>query len=433
MRFRKSVKVCPGVRLNFSKSGVSTSLGVRGASVTVGKKGVYANYGIPGTGIYNREKILDWNDEAAGSSSSRRGSSSSAGSNFAGGSGGTGGAAGAENPEQFQVNYLADGTFEFYQGDTLVTDKSVISQIKRSSDFKENLAIMNAHRIEQYEKIDKQYTGIGKQACKIFSSKEEALAALEPKFLVPRKYEGFPSEAELRKQAESQVKTMKFWEKASLVEEKMKELYQDALREKAKFEQEEQERVDRLNRENRAKYEEIKDTIERISAGDEEAFDSVVSSWVKTLDFPFEFNLDYHLSGKKLFVDLDLPEIEDMPSKKAVKMASGIVKVKDKAQKDIRKDYEDCVFGLTFFFASYLFNIAPSCEEIIISEYTQRRDKNGRIKDIYILSVKFLRKKFENLNYEISPKENCMKFENACNQSSTGIFKEVYPYPGDID
>lgn len=57
IRFRKSVKLMPGVRINFSKSGMSTTIGPRGASVNIGSKGVYANAGIPGTGIYMREKI----------------------------------------------------------------------------------------------------------------------------------------------------------------------------------------------------------------------------------------------------------------------------------------------------------------------------------------------------------------------------------------
>lgn len=39
--FRKRVKVFPGFKLNFSKSGISGTVGIRGASVTVGPKGVY--------------------------------------------------------------------------------------------------------------------------------------------------------------------------------------------------------------------------------------------------------------------------------------------------------------------------------------------------------------------------------------------------------
>lgn len=50
-RFRRSIKLFPGVRLNLSKSGVSTSVGVPGATVNVGRRGVRRTVGLPGTGI----------------------------------------------------------------------------------------------------------------------------------------------------------------------------------------------------------------------------------------------------------------------------------------------------------------------------------------------------------------------------------------------
>lgn len=50
-RFRKSVKVAPGVRLNLSKSGVSTSIGGKGATVNLSSKGTRTTVGVPGTGI----------------------------------------------------------------------------------------------------------------------------------------------------------------------------------------------------------------------------------------------------------------------------------------------------------------------------------------------------------------------------------------------
>jgi uncharacterized protein DUF4236 len=55
--YRKRIKIIPGVRLNISKSGISTSIGVRGASMTFSKNATYLNTGIPGTGLYNRQKI----------------------------------------------------------------------------------------------------------------------------------------------------------------------------------------------------------------------------------------------------------------------------------------------------------------------------------------------------------------------------------------
>ena len=58
LRYRKRVKVAPGVYTNLSKSGVSTTLKAgKGPSVSMGKNGTYLNTGIPGTGLYSRQKI----------------------------------------------------------------------------------------------------------------------------------------------------------------------------------------------------------------------------------------------------------------------------------------------------------------------------------------------------------------------------------------
>lgn len=54
-RFRKSSKLGP-LRLNLSKSGIGTSIGVRGFRVGKDAKGrSYTATSIPGTGIYSRE------------------------------------------------------------------------------------------------------------------------------------------------------------------------------------------------------------------------------------------------------------------------------------------------------------------------------------------------------------------------------------------
>lgn len=61
--YRKRIKIIPGIHLNFSKSGISTSIGVRGANVTIGKSGTYLNQSIPGLGIYKRQKISGGNGD----------------------------------------------------------------------------------------------------------------------------------------------------------------------------------------------------------------------------------------------------------------------------------------------------------------------------------------------------------------------------------
>jgi hypothetical protein len=51
MGFRWRIRVFPGVRLNLSKRGVSTSVGVGPLSVNFSKRGVTSTAFIPGTGL----------------------------------------------------------------------------------------------------------------------------------------------------------------------------------------------------------------------------------------------------------------------------------------------------------------------------------------------------------------------------------------------
>ena len=52
LRFRKSIKIAPGVRINISKKGLSSlSVGRPGATVNINKKGTRTTLGIPGSGL----------------------------------------------------------------------------------------------------------------------------------------------------------------------------------------------------------------------------------------------------------------------------------------------------------------------------------------------------------------------------------------------
>jgi len=52
LRFRRSVRLAPGVRLNLGLHGAGLSVGPRGLHVGVNRRGMYTSAGIPGTGIY---------------------------------------------------------------------------------------------------------------------------------------------------------------------------------------------------------------------------------------------------------------------------------------------------------------------------------------------------------------------------------------------
>ena len=50
-RFRKSIKIIPGIRINLSKSGPSLSVGGRGLTTNLSARGTRTTVGIPGTGL----------------------------------------------------------------------------------------------------------------------------------------------------------------------------------------------------------------------------------------------------------------------------------------------------------------------------------------------------------------------------------------------
>lgn len=51
LRFHKSVSLLPGVRINFSKSGASVSLGGKGLTYNIGSNRNRATVGLPGSGL----------------------------------------------------------------------------------------------------------------------------------------------------------------------------------------------------------------------------------------------------------------------------------------------------------------------------------------------------------------------------------------------
>jgi hypothetical protein len=51
-RFRRSLRILPGLRVNISKRGFSSlSIGRRGLTLNMGRRGVRETIGLPGTGI----------------------------------------------------------------------------------------------------------------------------------------------------------------------------------------------------------------------------------------------------------------------------------------------------------------------------------------------------------------------------------------------
>lgn len=71
-RFRKRIRILPGLWLNVSKSGVSTSIGGKGVTVNVGEHGTSTTVGVPGTGLsYSHRETFDRKSDGPPRSSSQ--------------------------------------------------------------------------------------------------------------------------------------------------------------------------------------------------------------------------------------------------------------------------------------------------------------------------------------------------------------------------
>lgn len=53
LRFRKSISLGKGARINIGKKGLGFSVGTKGARIGIGSRGAYTSAGIPGSGLYS--------------------------------------------------------------------------------------------------------------------------------------------------------------------------------------------------------------------------------------------------------------------------------------------------------------------------------------------------------------------------------------------
>lgn len=431
IRFRRSVKICKGVRVNFSKTGISYTVGTKGASVNFGRNGTYLNTGIPGTGIYARERI------DSGSSHSRVSETSSG------------------EKQQVGIDVVMDdrGKITLMNNGSIITDESLIRKIKATPAFqaeKQRLESLRRQKIKELLEADKKSADdilkLYQKAPAADSRKafEEKLYSLVPETYTRNTFQVPPPEEEkirsdLAIEAVKNVNTWMFWKKNKMrreyVEGKFPEVMTQAKRQwsdqKSAFEAKEDAREQQKNQEYLHDWEMTKLGLQKSIEGDPEFLGVLIDSWFSDCTMPFDVNIDYSfvLEDKKLLLDVDLPEIEDIPDTKMVKLASGNLSQKKKTQSELKQDYAALVFSLAVFLAANLFGLSPAIEKMTMSCYTQRRSKAGDIEDNYILSVRFDRTPFEKESFhKKDPMEFCMGFENRCNLTSTMLFKKIKPF-----
>lgn len=432
MRYRKSIKICKGVKLNLSKSGISATVGRKGLSVTTGTHGTYLNTGIPGTGIYDRRKI---------SGGSSRGNNST-------------GSRSTVKTESFDLHMNSDGTIRISQHGKTVTDEALIQRIKHSQAYREEKRQLSEALKREVSQQVVARNGAAEQMIRVVRYAEavpsEAQVRSELTLLKPEKYvkRAFatpqPSEAEFRakleNEAETAVVTFAFWKAKKLrvqyVEERLSERYAAAMASwqalKDAFEDSECSRAAEMDAIYQQQYDATKEGLEQNLAGNADYIENTLDRWLEGIELPLDFSVQYEYKPDchTLYIDLDLPEIEDIPGEVASQSANGTMKIKKKSQQKLREDYAQCVFGFAVFIASHCFGVSVAIENVLVSGYTQRRNKIGDLVDDYVYSIKFERRLFENKRLaSVNPVEFCTtNFENRCNMTKTCVLKAIEPF-----
>lgn len=458
MRFRKSISICKGVKLNFSKSGVTATVGGKGISANVGKQGVYLNTSLPGTGIYDRKRLLNFGNIDALNNLSiggvnvsevlgikkPAGKTSSAKKPAASG-------AGVEIPESFQLELNEDGTFNVYDQDGMrIGDTAVLNKLKNTASYRQMAQELVQQQLDAFNADTEAFVNIGELSSDVLraSEFERALREAKPETApIPPFPDPEPTREGIRAwlEAEAKKSVTGFFnvekKREDYVRTHLAEAYQDehdawAAR-KAEYEAEQQEAMNEENERLAEAHERRMEMLRAGLEGSEDAVEGAIADWLQGLELPIDFDVDFEYNAEAgiLMADMDLPEIEDLPTEKMVEMTSGKLKTKEKTQKELKQEYVRCVLGLGMFCASNFFNCAPGMQRILLSGYTQRRDaRSGEQKDVYIYSVIFDRGSFERAGYQKKdPTDFVNKFKSRLNIASTGEMKEIAPYgPDDL-
>lgn len=430
IRFHRSIKIAKGVRLNFSKKGLGVSIGPRGAKISSGPSGVYSNIGIPGTGLYSRTKL---------SGPAKRKNSA------------TGTRASAQTVKRyFEVEVSIDDQtgiedVKFFDDGVVVTDASLLRKLRSEKIFKERLHILREKTCAEIEEKTHILTQIHKHApplpdwaeLRAEASNQRPDYYVKEEFTIPK-----PDSAELYRKLEDEAyNTVKgfFGLKRKRQEyiDQRKDAYIQAemeawQRARQEFERAETEKETSTNKQIKQDFDAWKEEMHLTFNPTTAYLTEKLDQYLSEIQLPVDFSVSFEVleDNKAIYLDIDLPEIEDYPQKKARILATGKVSVKNKTQKEKKLEYLRSVSGMSIYFASMVFSLSPVIEEVILSGYTQRINRaSGNVEDEYVYSVKYDFPRFSKLDIaHIEPELTLQAFAHRMEVSAQYDLKTILPF-----
>ncbi len=388
MRFRKSLKLAPGVRMNLSGGGMSWTLGPRGASIGIGKRGTYLNTGIPGTGLYSRQLISGAKPERA-----------------------------AQPGQKVQVSLTVkvedDGTVTFRDYEGQYVSEATIEEAKK----------------QQGDAIK----ALIERACEAVNSQVAALGELHhdtPSPSAPPTYRA--ATFDVPKPRAPAPKVPSFF--GGLFKSKRAMIDEENERAKMRHEKEvaDWEKQKGIFEASERKKQAL---VESAVGGQPAAMEEFLGNVLQDIVWPRETAVSFEVldGGSRLVFDVDLPEVEDMPTKTATVPQRGFkLSVKQMSQTAVQKLYAQHIHSIAFRLIGEAFGMLPSVQVVTLSGYSQRRDRaTGHVRDEYLLSVSVARAAWEALNFkalkDLDVVEAMERLGVRREMSKTGTFKAVQP------
>lgn len=392
-RFQKRITIIPGVRLNISKSGVSTSFGPKGASLNVGKNGVKGTVGIPGSGLSYSKQLVNKNGQVVGVNSQNR--SQNQGMNLPV-------PAGLAKNDLNKIVFI-DTTGNPYEPSIQKELKKVYynDYVKYTEDtVREINALTN-----NLKNIDSFY-----RIADFFGNNYVARP--------------FPEKApSLQEILDSKPKGLFNFGRNEEAQREYEELTQDYNARKREWDTEEQ------------KKESLSYNLQRLrkqsAEGNLMAMEQFLENLIQQVDFPHpidDFSFEFE-GSEGLWLDIDLPEIEMITDEVASINANGSLSVKKKTQRQLKEEYSMVVASVANILVTHIFTLFPTVNAIVISGRTQRVNKQGVMSDDYIYSLHVTREVAAQLNYfNNSPISLLAYYNPIMNLSKTNEWKVISPY-----
>lgn len=376
LRFRKSIKIAPGVKMNLGKRGISS---ISAGGFNFGKRGINHTIGIPGTGISYRYKVGGRSNRKTKAVSVKKKSKSSNKQSY------------TKTSVQFALR--SDGHVMCLDKKGRALSEALTKEAKKQ----------NRDSIANW--LDKQARNYNSEV-KALVNMHLDTPAPEGDVVINRQ----PTPPKIKKYGLISKIFPKYHQRIERYNEKALMIYEEEMH----------------------KWE----TAENALRTDIDLMGDILSAAVNSIEWPRETLVSFDIvdSGHKVVVDIDLPEIEHMPTCEAsINKAQLCLNIKDIAEKKQRLNYLQHIHAIAFRFIGEVFAHLPSVSEVILSGFSQRVSRKvAYTNDEYLYSFKVNRDLWRGINFsnleELDVVQCFERFDIRRKITSTGIISPIKPF-----